>query len=384
MAKIRNILICLLSLLLLTLCACAGSPSAQLQIALDQSQAKCTDLALELSQYQKDLAAQQAAVKQLQAQVDSLSAELEELNAPPPLTENRTISFLGVPVTVYSDGETDYLPAEALPVQPPNVEAREENGASYVPLNETVESLGLRRGMSPSGTGYTAKEVWLSPVTPSVDVPILMYHAVSDDCWGYEELFVSPANMEAQLQYLTENGFDPIWFEDLSHLSDYDKPVLLTFDDGYDDNYTELFPLLEQYNVKATIFVIGNAMGTAHKMTADQVRELSQSGLVSIQSHTQTHRKLGTLSDAEQLTEMTQSKDAIAAITGQVPYVLCYPEGSYNAKTLELAAQHYAFGLKMNGNLYNTDHGAYEINRFYVSRYTDINQFISMCGQTET
>ena len=70
---------------------------------------------------------------------------------------------------------------------------------------------------------------------------------------------------------------------------DYEKPVILTFDDGYDDNYTELFPLLQKYNAKATIFVIPKAIGTPHKMTAEQIYELSRSGLVSIQSHTYSH-----------------------------------------------------------------------------------------------
>ena len=85
-----------------------------------------------------------------------------------------------------------------------------------------------------------------------------MYHAVSDDLWGYWDLFVSPETMEQELLYLQENGYETIWFEDLSHVEDFEKPVILTFDDGYDDNYTELFPLLQKYNAQATIFVQGN------------------------------------------------------------------------------------------------------------------------------
>ena len=71
-----------------------------------------------------------------------------------------------------------------------------------------------------------------------------MYHAVSDNMWGIDELFVSPASMEEQLRYLVDNGYEPIWFSDLAELEQYEKPVILTFDDGYDDNYTELLPLL--------------------------------------------------------------------------------------------------------------------------------------------
>ena len=78
-------------------------------------------------------------------------------------------------------------------------------------------------------------------------VPVFMYHAVSDDVWGVEHLFVSPSEMEKQLAFLQENGYSTIWFEDLEHVGDYEKPVILTFDDGYDDNYSELYPLLQKY-----------------------------------------------------------------------------------------------------------------------------------------
>ena len=121
-------------------------------------------------------------------------------------------------------------------------------------------------------------------IEQSVNVPVLMYHAVSDNMWGIDELFVSPSSMEEQLRYLVDNGYEPIWFSDLAELEQYEKPVILTFDDGYDDNYTELLPLLQKYNVKATVFMIADAMGMQHKMTEEQVREMADSGLVSIRA----------------------------------------------------------------------------------------------------
>ena len=81
------------------------------------------------------------------------------------------------------------------------------------------------------------------------------------DCWGEEHLFVRPAELEQQLQYLSENGYETIFFEDLAHLERYEKPVILTFDDGYDDNYTLLLPLLQKYHMKATIFMIAGDIG---------------------------------------------------------------------------------------------------------------------------
>jgi len=200
-------------------------------------------------------------------------------------------------------------------------------------------------------------------------VPILMYHGVTDDVWGGIDLFVRPADLEAQLQYLTENGFTPIWFEDLAYVDRIEKPVILTFDDGYADNYHELFPLLQKYQVKATIFVVTGTMDwNPRSLTTEQIRELSASGLVSIQSHTVTHPYLGQMTREQQEEELVQSKLTLLRITGKEPYVICYPSGKYNQDTLELAAEHYRMGVDMNGGDYWTGEDPYQVKRWYVSR----------------
>ena len=211
-----------------------------------------------------------------------------------------------------------------------------------------------------------------------------MYHAVGDEIWGYSALFVSAAGMEAQLQYLQENGYETIWFSDLSHIEEYEKPVILTFDDGYDDNYTVLYPLLEQYQAKATIFVIGNAMGSPHKMTREQVYELAASGLVSIQSHTYTHGNLSAMDEAALRQEMELSNAALAAATGQIPYVLCYPEGKYSYLTMDIAKEYYSFALRMDGWTYQTGMDPYQVPRSFVSRritVPDFTWFVSPSGK---
>lgn len=124
----------------------------------------------------------------------------------------------------------------------------------------------------------------LLPSETGISVPIFMYHAVGNDCWGEESLFVKPEELEKQLQYLSENGYETIFFEDLAHIEQYEKPVMLTFDDGYDDNNTNLLPLLQKYGMKATIFLIAGDVGKRHKLTREQISELVQSGLVSIQA----------------------------------------------------------------------------------------------------
>lgn len=250
-----------------------------------------------------------------------------------------------------------------------------QDGAAYVPLARAAEAFGFVSGTAEDGTMYFAKQLTLDTPAENVNVPVLMYHAVSDEMWGYWDLFVSPKTMEEELQYLQENGYETIWFEDLSHIEDYEKPVILTFDDGYDDNYTELFPLLQKYNAKATIFVIPKAIGTPHKMTAEQVQELSRSGLVSIQSHTYSHGNLSTMDEQTLIFEMEQSQNYLAALTGQVPYAVCYPEGTRSELSIEVAGRYYDYGLLMNGQLYNTSDDPMRVKRFYVPRGYDLGSF---------
>lgn len=209
-------------------------------------------------------------------------------------------------------------------------------------------------------------------------VPVFMYHGVTDYTWGSAELFVSPSVLEEQLKYLVENGYDPIWFEDLREVEKYDKPVILTFDDGYQDNYTDLFPLLQKYNVKATIFVITGWLGGEKYLTPEQVTEMSQSGLVSIQSHTWSHKDMDTLPAEAQREQMSQSKLAILRLTGKEPAVLCYPRGLASHVTLELLPEYYSFGVKMNGSVYYTGDDPRVVTRYYVTRGTSVEFFANM------
>lgn len=255
------------------------------------------------------------------------------------------------------------------------------DGEVYLPLDQVVSTLGYPTWVDDEdGTTYITRSF---EITPDVNVPILEYHAVGDDCWGYEELFARPDRLEELFGFLNDNGYDPIWFEDLAHLQDYDKPVMLTFDDGYDDNYTILFPLLKKYNIKATVFVITADICGNHKLTADQIREMSDSGLVSIQSHTNSHTDLNALSAEEQELEFSESKKILTRITGKIPYVLCYPTGRYDNNTLTLARKYYTFGVKMVGGLYNTSDDPFLVNRYYISRYADLStvrSYLSAAG----
>lgn len=224
-------------------------------------------------------------------------------------------------------------------------------------------------------TMYLSPQIDTTAIPSGRQVPVLMYHAVSDQTWGLEGLFLSPSDMEAQLKYLTENGYDPIFFSDLPHLDQYKKPVILTFDDGYNNNYTDLYPLLQKYNVKATIFVIPASVGGQYSMTVAQIKEMADSGLVSIQSHTQDHKELASLSADQQKQQFAQSQLAIARMTGRIPSVLSYPSGSYDSNTLSLAPEYFDMAVKSRGGLWTVQNNFFEIDRYPVYRDTGIHSF---------
>ena len=341
----------------------------------------------------------------LAEETSPVEPEPEEIPEPEPLPEGAEILLFGARVSTLTDGKTLFVDCALLEefagvdiasaddavtlgldgqetvvslVRSDELHAGDgflQDGAAYVPMEAILELPGIVSGAAEDGTLYFARQLTLSSPAENVNVPVLMYHAVSDDLWGYWDLFVSPQTIEEELLYLQENGFDTIWFEDLSHIEDYEKPVILTFDDGYDDNYTELFPLLQKYNAKATIFVIPKAIGTPHKMTAEQIYELSRSGLVSIQSHTYSHGNLSTMDEQTLVFEMEESQKYLAALTGQVPYAVCYPEGTRSELSIEVAGRYYDYGLLMNGQLYNTSDDPLRVKRFYVPRGYDLGSF---------
>lgn len=249
----------------------------------------------------------------------------------------------------------------------------------YVPLESLLRQWGMTKYEDTEEQHqYFTTIPDVTEIPQNCSVPALMYHAVSDNCWGEADLFVSPSELEAQLQYLQENGYTPIFFEDLPRVNEIEKPVLLTFDDGYDDNFTELFPILQKYQCKATVFVITDDIGKNHKLTAEQIQQMADSGLVSIQSHTVSHRDLDELDEADTIYELSQSQLMLTRLTGKQPFVLCYPTGYYSDLTLEIARKYYSFGLLMSSGLYTTDCDPFQIPRYFVSRYTSLDSFINM------
>ena len=217
----------------------------------------------------------------------------------------------------------------------------------------------LGRKLKYSGTFPTS----VSGTAPTV----LTYHLVSDEVFGNDDyLFVRPSEFEEQLKLLSDRGYSFL-FADEWGINDTPS-VIVTFDDGYTDNYTEMFPLLKKYNAKATIFLISDMIGKDYYLTEEQIKEMVDSGLVSFQSHTAGHSQLHDLTEEELRSELNGSIQAIERITGEKVNAISYPNGKYSYSMLDTVAEYYSFG-------YTTEHppvvlmyGEYNIPRYYIGR----------------
>lgn len=214
-------------------------------------------------------------------------------------------------------------------------------------------------------------------VPPGYNVPVMMYHGVGHGSPS-ANLFVNPSSLEKQIVYLLKHGFTPIWFEDLEHVEDYEKPVILTFDDGWRNNYTNLLPLVEKYQVKVTIFAVCSYLekqGGNH-LDKDQALEMYESGYVSFQSHMFKHTDLSTLSPEKAEKQMARSRLYLTRLFGKEPCAMSYPYGGSNGQIEELARQYYHFATKMvRSTAYNTAEDPIRIFRFFPQKKTPLSTY---------
>ena len=204
----------------------------------------------------------------------------------------------------------------------------------------------------------------------------LMYHLVLDEPYSkLEDLFVRPSELRGHVEALLEKGYTFIFADEYGH---YDrKTVIMSFDDGYLDNYTEVFPIIKEYNVKITVFLISNYIGCPEYMTADMIKEMAASGLVSFQSHTATHPDLTTLSPDGMRHEFETSNEAIEALTGRKVSALCYPAGSYDATVVSVAAEYYGCAYTTVSKTSTEGYPVHELPRLRVHRGFSKEDFLS-------
>jgi peptidoglycan/xylan/chitin deacetylase (PgdA/CDA1 family) len=204
-----------------------------------------------------------------------------------------------------------------------------------------------------------------------------MYHSI-DEKHRETKLSVSPADFERQMAFLSRNNYVTMWLEDLIKTIEAGKPiapkaVAITFDDGYENNYTSAFPVLKRYRIPATIFVAANNIGKPGFLTEEQIREMAQSGIISIGSHTLHHVYLPSITDPEQLRrEIFESKEKLEEITGKRVATFSYPVGGFTPHIRELVKEAgYLGACATNPGKNYPDDDIFALKRVRISRTSE-------------
>ena len=158
------------------------------------------------------------------------------------------------------------------------------------------------------------------------------------------DLSVRPAMFAQQMNLLAADGFHTMSIDDLAAAILNGAPlpghpIILTFDDGYEDFYTAAFPILSKYHLSATSFVITGKVGWGGYLTWDQMRTMQATGLVQFESHTVHHVEMTGISLARAQRELIDSKAALEQQLGTHVDVFCYPSGRHNERIEMLLRQ---------------------------------------------
>lgn len=235
------------------------------------------------------------------------------------------------------------------------------------PLEETVKPLNKTNNFD----GVTVS-------TENVKVPILYYHSVDE--LEANEVIISPQKLKEELQYVLAQGYTPITLTEFNNYLVNNQPIpeksiMITFDDGYMDNYTNAFPILKELGIKATIFLMTVGVDEGYYLSSDQIKEMINYG-IDIQSHTVNHLHLNELSYDEQLAELKNSKEFIENITHREVIALAYPYGDYNNDSIRAAkAAGYTLCFTTNNGLASSESDYFQLERIYVSSNYNLDYF---------
>ncbi|SIS66669.1 polysaccharide deacetylase family protein [Salimicrobium flavidum] len=266
-----------------------------------------------------------------------------------------------------------------------NMDELRYDNVMFTSHDDTIFSIEFR------SDEITESELTMDQVTEkgTTEIPVLTYHNFDTDPENLTGLTMHPETFEAQMNLLKENGFTTLTSGEVLKIYNQEmkmpeKPVMITMDDGYESNYKYAYPVLEELDMKATVFVMTDPIidreehpSRYPKLTWEQMQEMAWSNQVSVQTHThdQHHRHekfddggqiLGPIKkDGELETQkeyerrvkedLIQSKSVLEEHLLMPVRTLAYPFGDYNQTTEEIAEQ---VGIEMT---LSTDFGANDI-----------------------
>lgn len=251
----------------------------------------------------------------------------------------------------------------------------------------TVETTTRSSVMTSESSEVQTEIIWEQQTEP-IKLPILMYHAIhvmAPEEEANANLIVDPTTFESHLKALQDAGYYTLSPEEAykvlteNVLPAGKKVVWLTFDDSLWDFYSYAYPLLKQYQMKATNNVITGftEYGQAGHLTLDQIKEMQTAGL-SFQGHTVNHPDLEYSSIEDQTNELTSSKAYLDSQLNQETIAIAYPGGRYSADTVALTEQAgYKLGVTTNNGLASASNGLLTLNRVRILPTTTAEGLLS-------
>ena len=172
---------------------------------------------------------------------------------------------------------------------------------------------------------------------------VLMYHSISEHVGNekHNKWRVKPKDFEKQMNWFYKNNWKSFTISELVKLDEIPKKsFVVTFDDGFEDNFLNAFPILKKYNFKATIYLVPNQKTNhweekntsvlSNLLNNEQILQMQNSGLIEFGSHTLSHVNLSTINDEQLLNELKKSKEEVEKITNQECEAFAYPYGKFD------------------------------------------------------
>ena len=213
---------------------------------------------------------------------------------------------------------------------------------------------------------------WIESQPAPEGFPILEYHTVTETPTLDSEIYnVPPAEFSAQLDYLQENGYTTITLQDFMRAKHGkqtlpDKPIILTFDDGYEDNFTEMLPILEAHNMTAVVYVITNFIGKEGYLNFEQLAQMQRRG-IEIGSHSADHIPLTKVSEHILDNQIHGSKQFLDWSELETIYTFSYPNGEYNEKLITyLKQENFLNAVTGDAGLNNFETDPFLLKRVHI------------------